>query len=548
MTTWLRRLCRNTTRQTKRREAARARPQVEGLEDRRLMTVTYHGGALLRNVEVESMYYGRDWGSSPYYDQMRYLNGFLGNVVNSSYMDMLNKAGYGVGRGSATPGRILSATIDKTQYLSDKQIQGALLNYIDSGAGVFPQAPDANRLYVVFVEPNVVVGSSSSNSVNNFLGYHGSFHGWTWSQFTGWTYNTIRYAVIAYPRGTVGNAGLWWLSDLNSMTVTASHELAEAVTDPDPASGWNDDAKPYGEVGDLANAQTVFLNGYAVQRIADQNDQPMTPAGAASINPVNFVLRKDGGLYMSSGSGLTSLVGGIASISDQGIDNYGHAMIDVVTTGGDAWEYHEGGGWTPLLAGGVKSAKAGQGVSYVLSNNGTVYEYKDWVGHLSPVLSNVTAIDAGTDRYGVNMVAGVYGGWLGFEYSDSWGWHPVFSGARAVSAGQQGNLVILSTGGSAWHYSEATGSSVLLRTNVAAVAAGTDQYGNPLIELLGTDLNLFEYGVGDRLTRIFGGVVAAGKPHRGTVDVVFYWGDAYSYDSYSAYGAHLLSSNAVAAA
>src|SRR5207249_4270161 len=146
------------------------RPALERLEDRTVPTVTYHGGALLPSVEVQGMYYGSDWWSSPYYGQKNSLDGFLSNVVNSSYMDM----------------------------------------------------------------------------VNNFLGYHGAFAGLTGS---GWS--DIRYAVIAYPggsiplsSGTATNASLSWLSSLNDMTEVTSHELAEAVTDPNvnyKTLGWYDD-------------------------------------------------------------------------------------------------------------------------------------------------------------------------------------------------------------------------------------------------------------------------------------------------------------------
>jgi hypothetical protein len=531
------------------------RPALEALEDRTVPTVTYHGGALLRNVEVQAVYYGSDWGSPPFQPWLRspyagtesYLDGFLKSAVNGSYMDMLNTAGYLVGRGSASTGQVCGATLNKSVLLTDSSIRTTLQSWISAGA---LQQPDGNRLYVVYVEPNVAISrdgqvSNPPPGVYGFYGYHDQV-----------TVNgqTVPYAVIAYPGGTVNNLARSWLSALNQLTLVTSHEFAEGVTDPyyNPSTGnalgWNDDAygaRREGEVGDIVNGETVYLNGYAVQCIADQNDQPMTPAGAAAVNPVNFVLRKDGSLYMSSGSGLTYLGGTIASISDQGIDNLGHAMIDAVTSGGAALEFHEGSGWTRLMDSGVKSARAGQGVSYILSTNGTVYEFKDSVGIPSQILSNVTAIDAGTDRYGVNMVAGVYGGWLGFEYSDSGGWRGLASGVQAVSAGQQGNLVILYANGTAWRYNEATGSSVNLRSNVAAVIVGTDQYGKYLIELLGTDGNLYEYGAGDRLTRIFGGVTAAGKPHGGTVDVVFYWADAYSYDP-TGFG-HLLSSNAVAA-
>jgi hypothetical protein len=230
------------------------------------------------------------------------------------------------------------------------------------------------------------------------------------------------------PGGIVNNGkNNYALNNFDAMTEVTSHELAEAVTDPDvgyKTLGWYDDAR--GEVGDIANGQTVYLNGYAVQRIADKNDQAMTPAGATPVNAVSFVLRTDGTLTMHGAGGLTFLSWGIASVSDQGIDNNGHAMVDVVTTGGLAYEYHEGSDWFhtwTYLGYGARSARAGQGVSYVLFNDGSVSEFTDATGGWKTVDTNVASIDAGTDKTGVNMVTEVD------KWGTGWGSRPFCDGS-----------------------------------------------------------------------------------------------------------------------
>ena len=35
-----------------------------------------------------------------------------------------------------------------------------------------------------------------------------------------------------------------------------------------------------GEVADITNGDDVYLNGYVVQRVANQKGQPLTPAGS----------------------------------------------------------------------------------------------------------------------------------------------------------------------------------------------------------------------------------------------------------------------------
>jgi hypothetical protein len=515
------------------RSAARRRrhtgPVLENLEGRQLMTVTSHGGAVLPNVEVQALYYGSDWSNNPtYYSQTGYLEGFLGNIVNSSYMDMLTRAGYGVGRGTQDGGKISLTNVNKSQYLTDGQIRSTIQGYINNGV---LKSPNANTLYVFYVEDNVAVSAGGQTSQNNFLGYHWAFAG---TDAAGHPAD-IHYAVITYPGGSVGNASLSWTSALGQLTEVTSHELAEAVTDPNDGYktlGWYDDSKAggLGETGDIVNGQTVYLNGYAVQRISDKNDQAMTPAGATAQTQESFVLQTNGNLYKNTGSGLIFLTSGIASVSDQSIDNHGQVMVDVVTTGGYAYEYHEGAGWTYLWSG-AKSAKAGEGVSYVLFNNGQVFEYTDATGGSSLIDSNVASIDAGTDKFGVNMEDEVMTYGTAWEHSDSSGWHYLGSGVRSVSAGQQGISDFVTTSGNAYWYNEATGGTSFLSSNVAQVTTGIDRNGNYMVDLLYNGGNLYEYRVGSGWTFLDSGVQSVAKGHAGLVDMVFTWGDAWSHDA-----------------
>jgi hypothetical protein len=287
-----------------RRTFRRSRPEVECLERREVPTITNHGGLVLPNVEVQALYYGSDWlSNSAYNSQTGYLDGFLSNIVQSSYMDMLTNAGYGVGRGSFNQGVIDNTPINKSFNIADGQIEGAIVANIDAGR---LQAPDGNRLYVVFVEDNVgVTNYLGQTSESNFVGYHGTFSSWInppGSPFGSYP-GTIHYAVVTYPGGTVGNSGYYWLGALDTMTQAASHEIAEAVTDPNVIWGqptWFDNTVS-GEIGDIASGQTVYLNGYAVQRIPDLNDQAMTPMGATRAGSVNFMLNKwDGTLWLNN--------------------------------------------------------------------------------------------------------------------------------------------------------------------------------------------------------------------------------------------------------
>jgi hypothetical protein len=255
----------------------RFRPAVEQLEDRRVLTVTYHGGAVLANVGVEALFLGSGWSSDPALAaQAGQLGTFLRFLTNSSYMDMLGRAGYGIGRGSYLDGRVDPAALPG--IYSDAQIQATLARSITGG---LLHAPDANRLYFVFVEPGVNVTASFGTSAADFYGYH--------SVFRGPTGVAVNYAVLPYPSGP--NAPYPGLSAFETLTKVSSHELAEGVTDPQGdgvgATAWYDNTwrDPVsglrgGEIADITDGVIVDLGGYVVQGVAGRHDQPLIPAGA----------------------------------------------------------------------------------------------------------------------------------------------------------------------------------------------------------------------------------------------------------------------------
>jgi hypothetical protein len=258
--------------------------QVETLESRKLLTVTFHGGALLANVEAQLVYLGSAWQSNAALQtQKAQLEGFTATVVNSNYMDMLTNAGYRVGRGTSSAGVVYNIGIAQNTTLTQTQVQTdlqAMLSNPRSGL----QAPDANRLYVIYVEPGVAIqlGTQFSNKPDAngsyVLGYHGAFAGRTASGQAA----DIHYAVIVHPGTPNQTSGFFgFSSDINQMTSTASHEIAEAATDPNvnyKALGWYDDANR-AEIGDLTGGNREILAGtnYLVQDLVDQNDHLISP-------------------------------------------------------------------------------------------------------------------------------------------------------------------------------------------------------------------------------------------------------------------------------
>jgi hypothetical protein len=503
----------------------RSSPHLEVLEGRTVPTVTYRGGALLPSVEVQGVYLGSNWQTNPTLSaQVNYLEGYLSSVVSGTYMDALTNAGYGVGRGSSSAGHVNPVTLATGSTVTDASIR----TYINNGIMDGTLAPvDANRLYVVYVQQNVIVNMGGSTSAS-FRGYHGAY--------AGPGGDAVRYAVVAYPRGTVNNASVTFLSDIDSITKTSSHEIAEAATDPDVnfrTMGWYDSSG--GEIGDINNDRVATLFGYVIQRVIDPTDHNMTPAGASANAAMSFALRSNGQLMKVVNGTATQIATGVASVSDQSIDNMGHVMVDYVTTGGSALEWHDGGSTVTLRAG-ARAAVATVGASYILGTDGTVYQRDDALGSTTTVTTGAASINAGSDKIGVNLV-GIVGtdGSLRTK-SDASGMHTlVTSGVATVSVGQQGILSYVTTAGNGYVYSEWQGASYLLDSGLSQVTTGTDEAGGWMLEYVYNDGSAYEYrsstgSFSAVWTDTFDGtVVTMSKARLGLIDVAFSWGDGWEH-------------------
>jgi hypothetical protein len=240
-----------------------ARPALEPLEERCLLaSVSYHGGTLLPNVDVETVYYGPQWGSPGGQQNAGQLDTFVNTLVHSPYLDQL--AGYSQGSFHIGRGTFLDHDLTTTGWtpgqsvVTEGQIQTMLGTDITTGK---LHRPDANRLSVVYLPPNV---GSQFDQQNDFVGHHRSF--------TDSAGDTVFYAVIVdqstagLPLGAPRS-----LTPFQQQTWVTSHELAEAVTDPDLRGGWFN-SSTLDEIGDIpqktlpVGAVDGNLYGYDVQK------------------------------------------------------------------------------------------------------------------------------------------------------------------------------------------------------------------------------------------------------------------------------------------
>jgi hypothetical protein len=237
-------------------EPRRTRPSVEHLEDRQLLTggptpLTFHlspshpEGIVVDHVQVVNVFWGRDFHTGDsLHASVPYLNQFTKDLVGGPFMDVLGQ--YGVGHGHFQGSRLMG-WVPRGGFISDTTIQAALERLLNSHE--LP-APGPEELYMVYLPPGVTIGEP---------GYHEN--NWTAGFDAGGkeVYHDFNFAAISWAKGELGN------------TVVASHEVAEAVTDPRVGAGWYNDAAwlsgKGGEVADLAVPNTATLHGYKVTQL-----------------------------------------------------------------------------------------------------------------------------------------------------------------------------------------------------------------------------------------------------------------------------------------
>lgn len=286
----------------RRKKASRPihRPRCEALEARRLPAiVTYQGGPLIDHAAVETIYLGSAWASDPALQrQSQRLDQFFASVTNSSFMDMLSEYGTPqggqIGRGSFTGRLNLPQDPWTAGVLTDETIQHLLDSEL--AARVIPP-PNGNQLLFVFAPPNVAIykgGEASNGRPVAFAGYHDTF-----VDSAG---QTVYYAVIPNP---AGNARVPGLSAADQQTMAASHEMAEAITDPTFHSWWDNsgDETTGLEIADFANpsSDTVYLGPYAVERVWSNRLHGLrTPAGATTTPSGSVPAGSPGGINQTA--------------------------------------------------------------------------------------------------------------------------------------------------------------------------------------------------------------------------------------------------------
>lgn len=209
--------------------------------------LVYNNGPLIAQPQIFSIFWGSAWQQPTSATLMANVNGFFDYILTSSLVDQLAEYSvpqYQIGHGQRI-GTLALTSPDVSPTVDDSDIQQMIQQQASSGS---VPSPTANLIYFVFLPSGVTVTQGGSSSCQAFCGYHDAIS------------NEIFYAVTPYPdcSGCTNN-----LSSFDALTVTSSHELCEAITDPVPGQGWYDSQN--GEIGDICAWQTKQVGQYTVQ-------------------------------------------------------------------------------------------------------------------------------------------------------------------------------------------------------------------------------------------------------------------------------------------
>lgn len=255
-------------------------PDVYPAKHQPIAQLDNFGGPVLDHVQVVTVTFndGPDGGPEPL---ATLFNKFDDTIVADAWWAQA-MAGYGVMTGTSGGHVALPDTVSNTN-ITDDQLKQYLQAQVTAGA--LP-TPTTETLFALYFPKTTSITLQGAGSCSAFLGYHNSAS----IQLEG---GTVEAAYAVLPRCDYGQGPTQLVKDT---LVTASHEFAEAASDPHPEvnpayylqsnDAWVLEGDGQGgEVGDLCDfigALRYDDNGYTVQRIwsnqaAAQSKDPCQP-------------------------------------------------------------------------------------------------------------------------------------------------------------------------------------------------------------------------------------------------------------------------------
>jgi S-layer family protein len=214
--------------------------------------ITYHSGPMILNVKITPVLWGGNVDPvtvssiAPFYTA---LTGSQFVQKLSEYSEPNQTIGFGSLAGTV---RITPAPANSGSMLSSGMVGAELGSQIE--AGVLPR-PDDNTLYAVHFPRGTIL--------DGVPGGCGAEHAEATQTIFG-TRVTLHYAeIIDFDHGVCCSGACGSNTPLQNLTAQAAHEVAEAVTDPQPATAaaWEDPLAIDNEIADVCRTSFGTIEG-----------------------------------------------------------------------------------------------------------------------------------------------------------------------------------------------------------------------------------------------------------------------------------------------
>ncbi len=210
--------------------------------------VAYNGGAVMISSSVQLIYWGSAWANAAT-PSMAELTAAAKSMVEGSYLLGLRQ--YGIGSSRLRGTTWVTAPDPPATYSSD-DARNLVWNLIDGGQFPEPDDQGGRNFYAVLMPQG-----STYEHADQADGAHGVAKDFD------------------FP-ADIDSAWFCWIghADLAGMSETLSHELVEAITDPEN-DGWKMNRSLNGgdEIGDACRHSSAVLDGATVQAYWSQRDR-----------------------------------------------------------------------------------------------------------------------------------------------------------------------------------------------------------------------------------------------------------------------------------
>ena len=220
----------------------RGQPRSAGAAPVETGHLSFHGGKVLHSPDVVPVYVGAYWQTAQGRKDRARNDAALAALVKDPGQTAIWRE-YGGGPGTTSPSKVLGGA-SRAVY-SKEDVEALVQSQVRAGAF---DARDPERIFSLVLPPGAVLHDDGASSLAGLGGFHGNV-----SAPDG---HPVYYAVVVYSQRAGGRTnGIDFDGvPIDNVTITESHEITEAVTDPDVGLasqtgdarylGWYDDTTP----------------------------------------------------------------------------------------------------------------------------------------------------------------------------------------------------------------------------------------------------------------------------------------------------------------